>query len=57
MAIEPFSSIPGNGLENALKAGTAPFLEAGESIEVEMAVMCVEGRQAFRSLTLQGPVF
>ena len=27
MAIEPFTSIPGTGLENAVAAGTAPLLQ------------------------------
>ncbi len=56
MAIEPFSSVPGNGLENAINAGTAPVLKPGESIEAELAAMCFESTRPIRSLTLQGPV-
>ena len=56
MAIEPFSSIPGNGLESAIKAGTAPVLGAGQSIEVELAAMFVPGIQPINSLTLDGPI-
>jgi hypothetical protein len=43
MAIEPFSSIPGCGLERAIAAGTAPVLAAGAKVEASFAAAFFEG--------------
>jgi hypothetical protein len=45
MAFEPFSSIPGCGLERAVAAGTAPVLRAGEKIEAHVAAVFFPGTQ------------
>jgi galactose mutarotase-like enzyme len=52
MAIEPFSSIPGNGLENAIAAGTALVIQAGGTIEAQLAVMFIPGQARIESLAL-----
>ena len=52
MAIEPFSSIPGNGLESAIAAGTAPVIQAGGIIDVQLAVMFIPGQARIESLAL-----
>jgi hypothetical protein len=56
MAIEPFTSIPGTGLENAIRAGTAPLLQPGGSIEAELTAMFIPGCKTIRALTLDGEV-
>jgi hypothetical protein len=42
MAVEPFTSIPGCGLERAIAAGTAPVLEAGAKVEARFAAVLFE---------------
>ena len=37
MAIEPFTSIPGSGLVNAIERGTAPLLKAGQRLDAQLA--------------------
>ena len=37
MAIEPFTSIPGSGLLNAIERGTAPQLKAGQQLDAELS--------------------
>lgn len=54
MAIEPFSSIPGTGLENAIASGTAPILQPGDSIEAELTAVFLQGCKPIRTLTLDG---
>lgn len=39
MALEPFTSIPGTGLVNAIAAGTAPLLRAGAKVEANLAAI------------------
>lgn len=45
MAVEPFSSIPGSGLINAIDAGTAPVLRAGAQVNANLAAIFYEARQ------------
>ncbi len=42
MALEPFTSIPGTGLVNAIAAGTAPLIKAGAKIEANLAAIFYE---------------
>jgi uncharacterized protein DUF4432 len=56
MAIEPFTSIPGTGLQNAIAAGTAPVLRAGGSIEASLAVVFIPGCDRIDSIELDGTV-
>lgn len=56
MAIEPFTSIPGAGLENAILAGTAPLIQPGETIEVELAAVFIAGHDPIQSITRHGAV-
>jgi hypothetical protein len=56
MAIEPFNSIPGTVLENAIRAGTAPSLPPGGSIAAELAAMFIPGCPKIQALTLTGEV-
>lgn len=56
MAIEPFTSIPGSGLENAIRAGTAPVLMPGESAEVELAAVFVPGLERIGGISTAGEV-
>ncbi len=39
MAVEPFTSVPGVGLEKAIEHGSAPVLKAGASIEARFAAV------------------
>jgi hypothetical protein len=39
LAIEPFTSTPGSGLQRAIEAGTAPMLGPGERIEARFAAV------------------
>jgi len=43
MAVEPFNSIPGCGLERAIASGTAPVLAAGAKVEATLAAVFFEG--------------
>jgi uncharacterized protein DUF4432 len=56
MAIEPFTSIPGTGLQNAIKAGTAPVIAPLGSVEVNLAAFFVEGQESIESVDLAGNV-
>ena len=56
MAVEPFTSIPGTGLENAIQAGTAPVIAPGASINLEMAALFIPGQEKINRLTLDGIV-
>lgn len=42
MAVEPFTSIPGIGLEKAIERGTAPVLKAGAALEARSAAVFLE---------------
>jgi hypothetical protein len=55
MAVEPFSSIPGTGLVNAIEAGTAPLLRAGTHVEANLAAIFYEAGQGnLRSISTSG---
>jgi len=55
MAVEPFSSIPGTGLANAIQAGTAPLLHAGEKVEANLAAVFYDARHGRpRSISTSG---
>lgn len=43
MAVEPFTTMPGDGLVKAIEAGTAPWLGPGESVTVDVAAVLYEG--------------
>jgi hypothetical protein len=55
MAVEPFSSIPGFGLEQCIAAGTAPVLAAGAKVEASFAAVFLEGTGAY-SVSTEGRV-
>jgi hypothetical protein len=55
MAVEPFTSIPGSGLERAIAAGTSPVLAAGAKIEASFAAVLFEGA-AVKSVSTDGRV-
>jgi hypothetical protein len=42
MAVEPFTSIPGNGLARCVERDTAPLLAVGEEIEAELSASFFE---------------
>ncbi|MEW5978419.1 MAG: DUF4432 family protein [Acidobacteriota bacterium] len=50
MAMEPFTSIPGTGLADAIAAGNAPVLPPGGSIEAELAAWFIEGQSRIETL-------
>jgi hypothetical protein len=52
MAIEPFTSIPGTGLQNAILADIAPIIPAGGTVEVQLAAWLVDGQQRIEALGL-----
>lgn len=57
MAIEPFSSIPGQGLEKVLaKTGTHLELAAGEAIEVEFAAVLYHAAAGITGIAPDGAV-
>ena len=56
MALEPFTSIPGSGLVNAIEKGTARLLNAGESIEADLAAVFFEGTGEIQSISRDGTV-
>ncbi len=43
MAVEPFTTMPGDGLVKGIEAGTAPWLGPGETASVEIAAVFFEG--------------
>jgi hypothetical protein len=55
MAVEPFTSVPGSGLERAIAAGTAPVLAAGARVEARFAAVFFEGAEA-ESISTEGQV-
>src|SRR5581483_1912853 len=42
MGVEPFTSIPGSGLNAAIEYGTAPTLAAGKSVHMNMLVEFIQ---------------
>ena len=55
MAVEPFSSIPGAGLVNAIAAGTAPLLHPGEVRHANLAAVFYEHSQGeLQSISTEG---
>jgi hypothetical protein len=55
MAVEPFTSVPGCGLERAIAAGTAPVLAAGAKVEARFAAVFFEGTEV-QSVSTDGHV-
>ncbi|MFN7992458.1 MAG: aldose 1-epimerase [Bryobacteraceae bacterium] len=55
MAIEPLSSIPGTGLVNAIEAGTAPVLKAGQSLDAQLVAVFFEAPEV-SSISANGSV-
>jgi hypothetical protein len=55
MAIEPFTSIPGAGLERAIARGTAPVLPPGGKVEARFAAVFFEAGEV-ESIGLDGTV-
>jgi hypothetical protein len=55
MAVEPFTSVPGCGLERAIAADTAPLLAAGAKVEARLAAVLFEGGEV-ESVTTDGHV-
>jgi len=51
--VEPFTSMPGCGLDRAIKAGTAPILTAGSRIEARLAAVFFEGTKV-QSISTEG---
>ncbi|MCX6625799.1 MAG: DUF4432 family protein [Acidobacteria bacterium] len=43
MAVEPFTTMPGDGLAKGIEAGTAPLLAPGGSVSAEIAAVFFEG--------------
>jgi hypothetical protein len=57
MAIEPASSIPGQGLSTVMeKTGSHLTLQAGESKEIEMKAVFYESQTGIRSISPNGTV-
>jgi hypothetical protein len=55
MAVEPFSSIPGAGLINAIDAGTAPLVRSNAKVEANLAAIFYEAGQGdLRSISTSG---
>ena len=55
MAVEPFTSYPGSGLQRAIETGTAPVLGPGERVEARMAAVLF-GAGRVKSITAGGRV-
>ena len=55
MAVEPFTSIPGVGLEKAIEAATAPVLKAGARVAARLAAVFLEPGPV-DSISLDGSV-
>ena len=57
MAIEPFSSIPGQGLVNVIeKTGTQRTLKAGETVEAELRAVFYETTKGIEGISADGTV-
>lgn len=56
MAIEPFTSVPGTGLEKAIAAGTAPVMAAGASVQASLSGVFIRGCDQIDSIELDGTV-
>jgi hypothetical protein len=56
MAVEPFTSIPGTGLAEAVAAGTAPVLGAGEKLQANLAAVFYEGSGEVENISVDGSV-
>ncbi|MCC7500112.1 MAG: DUF4432 family protein [Bryobacterales bacterium] len=52
MAVEPFTTMPGDGLVKGIEAGTAAWLGPGESAAVEIAAVFYEG--AVKGIAVDG---
>lgn len=56
MALEPFSSLPGPGLTEAVRNGTAISLKAGQEVELVMNAVVFEGLVDVKKITPSGEV-
>ena len=56
MALEPFTSIPGSGLEKAIEKGTAPVLGPSASVEARLVATFFEGISDIQSISPEGEV-
>jgi len=56
MALEPFSSLPGPGLTEAARNGTAIKLNAGEEVTLPMKAIVYEGLTGVKKITEAGEV-
>jgi hypothetical protein len=55
MAVEPFTSIPGSAVANAVDAGRAPLLRAGENVPANLAaVFYDESEGELKSISTEG---
>ena len=54
MAVEPFTSIPGAGLAEAVASGTAPILAAGAKLQASLAAVFYEGSAEVESISIDG---
>lgn len=55
-ALEPWSSYPSNGLNEAIANGSALSLEAGEYLETSLAAVAFEGQPGVTGITPNGTV-
>jgi hypothetical protein len=55
MAVEPFTSVPGCGLERAMAASTAPVLAPGAKVEAALAAAFFESTEVY-SVSTDGHV-
>jgi hypothetical protein len=56
MAIEPFTTIPGQGLETAMKKGTHRMLEPGATISASIRAVFYESRTGISGINSDGSV-
>lgn len=56
LALEPWTSWPGAGLNATIENGTARCLQAGESLETELVAVAYEGRSHVKNISRAGEV-
>ena len=54
MAMEPFTSIPGTGLAEAVAGGIAPMLAPGAKLQANLAAVFYEGSGEVESISIDG---
>jgi hypothetical protein len=54
VALEPFTSIPGSGLEKAIENGTAPLLGPDQTIEARLVATFFEHADEIHSISVEG---